>query len=290
MRNSAFGIFAKTFVATFILLSCVAYATYKIWGNIDRANDVKNQIEDRYSYVPSQNEGISFLLSVDNNGVGHGIYTLIKADPPKKEITLCVLPWQLMGHSGTKYRTLDGFSKEQSGRDIMKAVNNALGLNLTKYIYVDSNTLANCVDLLGGAKVEINSDVEYETENAYVSVFAGKGLISGQALMGVLENPDNFKKNKDGTEFIANILKNSILSYESERIKEVAQNLYTKLLQNADTNLSAEDYLMRKEALFYLIDNGAQINVISADGNFDITKDNFTPTSEFISKLQAEFN
>ena len=48
---------------------------------------------------------------------------------------------------------------------------------------------------------------------------------------------------------------------------------------------------LRKDAINYMASNTEKIvNVISADGTFDITKDNFTPTDEFIKKLQAVFN
>ena len=64
MNNSFFGLYIKTLIASLILLGSVAFITYKVWVSVEKAQNVKSALEDHYSYIPSDNEGISFLLAV----------------------------------------------------------------------------------------------------------------------------------------------------------------------------------------------------------------------------------
>lgn len=290
MKNYFFSIYCKTLVTTLILLGSVAFTTYKIWGNIDAAQDVKNQLEERYSYIPSENEGISFLLAIENNASNHGIYALIKTEPKAAKTTVAIIPWQLMGHSGTKHRNLDGFL-EMGGRDILNAVNSAFGLSVTKYLLVSGDSLESSLDMLGGINYDVPENVEYETENAYVKMFSGYQHLGGKMILGLLENPENFDKNTAGTENIGTIISAIISGQDENRISEIAEPIYKKIISNADTNLSYEDFVMRKEALFYMLKSeNRSIDLITADGNFDITKDNFTPSQDYIEKLKTAFN
>lgn len=290
MKNYFFSVYCKTLVLTLILLGSVAFSTYKIWGNIDKAQDVKNQLEERYSYIPSENEGISFLLAIENNASNHGIYALIKTQPEATKTTVAIIPWQLMGHSGTKHRNLDGFLK-MSGRDILNAVNSAFGLSVKKYLLVNGESLENSLDMLGGISYDIPENVEYETENAYVKMFSGYQHLGGKMILGLLENPENFGKNTLGAENIGKIFSAIIGGQDENRLREVAEPIYKKIISSADTNLSYEDFVMRKEALFYMLKSeNHSIDLITADGNFDITKDNFTPSQDYINKIKTAFN
>ena len=290
MKNSFLNLYLKTLILSLILLGSTAYSTYKIWGNVDKASDVKNQLEDRYSYIPSENEGISFLLAKRPNEGSHGVYALIKTEPQSAKATITVLPWQLMGHSGTKHRTLDGFA-ESSGRDILNAVNSALKINVKKYILMSDESMSYCLDMLGGIKYDVPKNVEYENETDYVSVFAGSQQISGKMIIGLLENPENFGKNTDGLKNIGNLICAVLGGQDEARLKEVAEPLYKKLISNSDTNLSYEDYVMREDALFYMLySESHKIDLITAEGNFDIIRDNFTPSEEFSKRVQSIFN
>lgn len=290
MKNYFFAVYCKALVFTLILLGSVAFTTYKIWGNIDRANDVKNELSERYSYIPSENEGISFLLGIKNEASNHGIYALIKTEPKDAKTTVAVIPWQLKGNSGTKHRNLDGFS-ELGGRDILNAVNSALNLSIKKYLYVNGDALESTLDMLGGIDYNIPENVEYETENAYVKLFSGYQHLGGKMILGLLNNPDNFGKNTDGADAIGELLSAVISGQESERLSQIAEPIYKKIISNADTNLSYEDYVMRKDALFYMIENeNSAVNLITADGTFDIIRDNFTPSDDFLTALKTAFS
>ena len=290
MKNSFFGLYLKTLVATLILLGSVAYVTYKVWGNIDKATDVKNAVEERYSYIPSADEGISFLLAIDNDNTNHGIYMLIDSAPEHSEITISPIPWQLNGSSGIKNRTLDGFMEKGTARDILNSVNSSLGTDITKYLVIDSETLSEVCDTLGGTAFNIEEDVTYETESYYASVSAGYQHISGKMLVALLEDPENFGKNTDGLKNIASLTSAFIYGQDSKRIETMAKSVFEMLIKDADTNLTAEDYLMREDAIKYLFaDLEKTVNVINADGTFDIIKDEFTPTDDYLSEIQKVF-
>lgn len=289
MNTSFFGLYIKTLIASLILLGSVAFVTYKVWVNVEKAQNVKSDLEDHYSYIPSDNEGISFLLAVNNNSE-HGIYMLIKTEPEEAITTLAVIPWQLMGNSGVKHRTLDGFAENGTGRDILNAVNSAFGTNIKKYLYINGETLSECLNLLGGIEYNVPDSVEYESDSVYVSVSDGLQQISGNMIMGILGNPDNFGKNTDGADNIGALAAAVLGNQDVERVKEISEAVFNKLLSGAETNLSAEDYIMRREALNYMLNSeDKQVNVITAEGSFDIIKDNFTPSEDFAERIKSEF-
>ena len=291
MKYSFFGIYLKTLVAMLILLGSVSYITFKAWENIDKASEVKTMVDEYYSYIPSADEGISFLLSTYSQNANHGIYMLIASKPDEAKITIAPIPWQLQGTSGTKCRTLDYFLEKSTARDVLNAVNESLGTNVTKYIFVDTDTIKTVCDNLGGMVYEVKEDVYYESETAFASIQSGLQRINGTTLTALLENPENFNKDIKGLTEFGSIMSALIYSQDAKRVEAMSESVFNTIINNSSTNLTAEDYLLRKDAINYMASNTEKIvNVISADGTFDITKDNFTPTDEFIKKLQAVFN
>ena len=62
-----FRVYISTFFAALIVLGSTAFVGYKCISQIDKANKLKNTAAEKYEYIPSSSEGISFLLICKNS-------------------------------------------------------------------------------------------------------------------------------------------------------------------------------------------------------------------------------
>ena len=285
-----FRVYISTFFAALIVLGSTAFVGYKCISQIDKANELKNTAAEKYEYIPSSSEGISFLLICKNSlENSHNFYALVDYSP-QSSLTTAVIPWQLTETVGVKKRSLDGFSEKGSARDVLVAVNTAFDIDVPKYICISDAEFAEAAEIIGGVSCDVEKNICYGGEEKYVDIKAGFQKLSGDMTAGALFEPLNFINSIDGykrqSELFGKLFSQNFSSLSEESFEKV----FKTTVNNSATNIIAEDYEYRKDALVYSAGSDSfSFCVITPEGDFDIKKDSFSPSERFSSQIKAVF-
>ena len=81
----------------------------------------------------------------------------------------------------------------------MNAVNEITGLNIEKYILVDTKAVVELVNAIGGVKFEVPIDMKYDddTQNLHINLKAGMQKLNGEQVEQVVR----FRHNNDGSTY-----------------------------------------------------------------------------------------
>lgn len=136
--------------------------------------------------------------------------------------------------------------------ETIECVNNVTGLNLDKYILIDTDAIIEVVDAIGGVTFNVPIDMDYDdpVQDLHIHLKAGEQVIDGEKAEQLLR----FRHNNDGTSYPAEYGDNDIGRMRTQRefIQVTAKQLLkienvTKVLdlmdivfKNVKTNLDME--------------------------------------------------
>ncbi len=136
--------------------------------------------------------------------------------------------------------------------ETIECVNNITGLNLDKYLLIDTDAIIEVVDAIGGVTFDVPIDMDYDdpAQDLHIHLKAGEQLIDGEKAEQLLR----FRHNNDGTSYPSEYGDNDIGRMRTQRefIQVTAKQLLrvenvTKVLnlmdivfKNVKTNLDME--------------------------------------------------
>ena len=136
--------------------------------------------------------------------------------------------------------------------ETIECVNNVTGLNLEKYILIDTDAIIDVVDAIGGVTFNVPIDMDYDdpTQDLHIHLKAGEQLIDGEKAEQLLR----FRHNNDGTSYPVEYGDNDIGRMRTQRefiqvtakqllkIENVTKvlNLMDIVFKNVKTNLDME--------------------------------------------------
>ena len=132
--------------------------------------------------------------------------TIIVAEynPQKQEAVMMSIPRDtFVGKDKTKATGMNKINAlyQISPEKLIKAVNDITGLEIDKYITVDTKALRELVDAIGGVTFDVPIDMDYDddTQNLHIKLKAGEQLLNGDKA----EQLVRFRKNNNGTGYPA---------------------------------------------------------------------------------------
>lgn len=136
--------------------------------------------------------------------------------------------------------------------ETIDCVNNLTGLNIEKYVLVDTDAIIDVVDAIGGVKFNVPIDMDYDdpTQDLHIHLKAGEQLIDGAKAEQLLR----FRHNNDGTSYPVEYGDNDYGRMRTQRefIQETAKqllkienvtkvvNLLDVVFNNVKTNLDLQ--------------------------------------------------
>ena len=136
--------------------------------------------------------------------------------------------------------------------ETIECVNNLTGLNIEKYVLVDTDAIIDVVDTIGGVKFNVPIDMDYDdpTQDLHIHLKAGEQLINGEKAEQLLR----FRHNNDGTSYPTEYGDNDYGRMRTQRefIQETAKqllkienvtkvvNLLDVVFNNVKTNLDMQ--------------------------------------------------
>lgn len=136
--------------------------------------------------------------------------------------------------------------------ETIECVNNVTGLNLDKYILIDTDAIIEVVDAIGGVTFDVPIDMDYDdpAQDLHIHLKAGEQIIDGEKAEQLLR----FRHNNDGTSYPSEYGDNDIGRMRTQRefiqvtakqllkIENVTKvlNLMDIVFKNVKTNLDIE--------------------------------------------------
>ncbi len=114
---------------------------------------------------------------------------------------------------------------------LIRSVNSLTGLNLKKYVVVDTKALRDLVDAIGGVDFDVPIDMDYDdcTQNLAIHVKAGMQHLNGEQAEGVVR----FRHNNNGTSYPISYGDNDFGRMKTQRAFIMATIKQTANLKNA---------------------------------------------------------
>ena len=149
-------------------------------------------------------EDLTFLAVGKSQGMTDTI--MIMKYSPKNQ-TLSMVSVQRDTYTGSNDATATASDKINAKypiggiQSLLRAVNSLTGLNLKKYVVVDTKALRDLVDVIGGVDFDVPIDMDYDdsTQNLAIHVKAGMQHLNGEQAEGVVR----FRHNNNGTSYPA---------------------------------------------------------------------------------------
>ena len=206
-------------------------------------------------------EDLTFLAVGKSQGMTDTI--MIMKYSPKNQ-TLSMVSVQRDTYTGSNDATATASDKINAKypmggiQSLLRAVNSLTGLNLKKYVVVDTKALRDLVDVIGGVDFDVPIDMDYDdcTQDLAIHLKAGMQHLNGEQAEGVVR----FRHNNNGTsypvsygdndlgrmrtqrEFIKQTVKQTLKVSNITKIDDIMKIAQEEVETNIDWNV-ARDYI-----------------------------------------------
>ena len=179
-------------------------------------------------------EDLTFLAVGKSQGMTDTI--MIMKYSPKNQ-TLSMVSVQRDTYTGSNDATATASDKINAKypmggiQSLLRAVNSLTGLNLKKYVVVDTKALRDLVDVIGGVDFDVPIDMDYDdcTQDLAIHLKAGMQHLNGEQAEGVVR----FRHNNNGTSYPAEYGDNDFGRMKTQRAFIMATMKQALNLKNA---------------------------------------------------------
>ncbi len=202
-RKKKRHIIRKIFLTIFILLliAIIVFAIFII-KNGGGLKGILTTIVGSDAEQVKNLEDLTFLAVGKSQGMTDTI--MVMKYSPKNQ-TLSMVSVQRDTYTGSNDATATASDKINAKypmggiQSLIRAVNSLTGLNLKKYVVVDTKALRDLVDVIGGVDFDVPIDMDYDdcTQDLAIHLKAGMQHLNGEQAEGVVR----FRHNNNGTSY-----------------------------------------------------------------------------------------
>ena len=187
-----------------IAITIFAYKTYENGGGLSGviATVIGQDIKDVENL-----ENFEVLLMGVSNGIDAKLSDTIMIasyNPKIQKASLISIPRDTFIGKNTKYATPNDkinaiYSYTQNPKAVLEEINKLTGLEIEKYLVIETEALVKVVDAIGGVTFDVPIDMKYDdaTQNLEIDLKAGVQVLNGRDAEGLVR----FRKNNNGTTY-----------------------------------------------------------------------------------------
>ncbi|WP_312642004.1 LCP family protein [Hydrogenoanaerobacterium sp.] len=283
--------FVVTFAVAFLvlmMLAVVAVMTLQTKGPTQQ-NTSQADLDDYY--LPKAEDNLTVLLiGRDSEAVPPNYFYLIRLDVESGELPVATLPAQTVVHYNGKSATLAELYTTSGAKAVKQGLGEMMGITVDRYVSFTAENLIRAVDMIGFVEYELPEALVYKNDNISISLAKGRQMVDGQKLYDILRFPnygDQHKRGSASSDLLAHYIDDRLETVLSPQ----ADELFRKVINLTDTDLSFGDYDSRKEALRFLAKlSGKKALTVLVRGTFNASGDSFTftqSTKELMQKLYS---
>ena len=258
-----------------ILLALIAYGCYLGYQYFKHTKNMNGKEYDPLSAValgidPNKLEDVGRIniLVLGESGVGDGYkltdsIMVVSYNPQTQQASILSVPRDTYVGKRNKetasqnylasYKMNSVYRNGENLEEAIECISDVVGIELDKYILIDTSAIIDIVDAMGGVYFDVPIDMDYDdpTQDLHIHLKQGYQLIDGEKAEQLLR----FRHNNDGTTYPAEYGDNDIGRMKTQRafIEETAKQLLkienvTKVLtlldivfENVQTNLELQE-------------------------------------------------
>ena len=258
-----------------ILLALIAYGCYFGYQYFKHTKNMNGKEYDPLSAValgidPNKLEDVGRIniLVLGESGVGDGYkltdsIMVVSYNPQTQQASILSVPRDTYVGKRNKetasqnylasYKMNSVYRNGENLEEAIECISDVVGIELDKYILIDTSAIIDIVDAMGGVYFDVPIDMDYDdpTQDLHIHLKQGYQLIDGEKAEQLLR----FRHNNDGTTYPAEYGDNDIGRMKTQRafIEETAKQLLkienvTKVLtlldivfENVETNLELQE-------------------------------------------------
>ncbi len=254
------------------------------------------------------------LLGVDKEGYRTDVIIFGQLNLLNNSINMLQIPRDTYiannGRSDRKINSAYAYEKEQT---VFKEVNKLLGVDVEKYVLVDTAGFRNIIDAMGGVNYDVPINMNYDdpVQDLHIHLEKGYQLLDGDKA----EQFVRFRQNNDGTGYALGDIER--IEAQQGFIKAAIKQLFSitnafkipkvvaEFSEMIETNFTTSELIAY--ASYILKVNMNSVNIMALEGeaeyrggvsyfvaneqkNKKLIEDYFTPGSETVNTLELEIN
>ncbi|MCL2633497.1 MAG: LCP family protein [Oscillospiraceae bacterium] len=255
-RRSNWYIYFISFVAAFAILGMFILG---IWDYFfpDRTQPMMNN-QGIVNYVPGEELDVTILMMMSRSqGATPEQFMLLNYRPKSEQIVIVPLRPQtkiIDGGTTTGGTMVDAYNRG-GAEAVMNGIKNTFGVECKFYVKFDRLSFINFTSLLGDTVLNI----PFNIDDGAASFKSGTQALTATELYSYITITDFSSVPGANEDYRFVVMGSSLCTLINNHCKGLArasiQELFNKILNNADTNLTFKDYTIYQQALLYNSEN-----------------------------------
>ena len=209
-------------------------------------------------------------------------FVLMRSNPAKKQLVLMGIPSNSIALAdGKQVAILDDYNSGGAAKAV-DFVEKVFDIDVDRYMMFNADAFKKACDICGGVQYPVNADIA-----GFKNDGTAQFLNSDQAFMYVTYTM--FVGGESERAFTASSVVSTMINQaDGKRLADMLDNSFNNLINIVESDVTAEDYRKRKNAIKYMLENGNAIALnISLDGTN--SEDDFILSSAFISSIKEQY-
>lgn len=212
---------------------------------------------------------------------------LISFQPDMDRIVSMPIPVWIKSSTDSQY----SLNKQYEMGGYIKAVDfltDEFNIKIDKWIYMTSEQAANVIELLGSVELEIPESVNYSYMDTPFILSKGIHILDGDTIIKLIYNTNWSQGFKQSSEFLGYTVCETINQSFNTAHLELGEELFTKIINNMNTNITMYDFISNYNSLKSLADinNGNICINVNIEGEFTDQNGTFIPNNNIKSVLE----
>lgn len=234
----------------FVLLKSNDYSFSKILGSPEAETQVNREPEEVAPEMPDL-EGSTNILFIGTGGDAIEYGAVFHCDLEQVKITVCPFDTAISVAVDGRSDTLSGHYAYAGMSQVVKAVEQSLGITVDRYVCVTKSGMSDLVKVLGGIPMTFDQALSYKGEDFSLTLKAGEQTVSGESFYKYLIYPASGKAQQlenQGKAFCA--FTDALLTLDNLLDGE---KFFSSVINCTESDISIEDYTKSERVLEYFV-------------------------------------
>lgn len=239
--------FGASFLSLLMLALCMASFVRSEAPQPSAADETP---ADAY-YTPRAQDSMNVLLIVTENDKTPVSFILTRLDATRGEIPSAVFPPAMSVAYSASASTLAEVYAKDGAIAAKQALGGALGVNVEKYISFTRDSLIKAVDTIGAVEYELKLPAQYSAAPGALALSSGRQLLDGARFYEVLKYSSGELPGAEAGA-TAVLISEYINTHLVTILQPESDDIFRKVINLSESDISFEDYDSRREALTFL--------------------------------------
>lgn len=254
-RRSNWYIYLITFLLAGIIVYIISSALLSSFYASHTSNSSTSSQQNGTAYKPDANSNFTVLAMLGKSADDAPDYymTITYRGDLNSIIVMPYLSKTEFGGQTLKDEYIGGGAEA-----VLKSVSNAAGVEIKKYIRFNEANMVEFFNSVGNTTLSVPKELKYENkqDKTLTIVYAGTYSFTGSQLYAYLSFPDYKEKDVQYSCKVHALAISSFINQNFNNVSEKSLDSYADFITNfIDTNITAEDYANKKQALLYTFAN-----------------------------------